>query len=151
MNKQEAIETIKSNYPTSNSYTMLKEALDIAIDTLQNFNDDSLEKKYEQQKKEHKELFDALIERNEEQEKINESQGNMICDLNKELLALQQENDEQKEIYVVQGRSGVLFSVTHNYDEAVNISKQISNGYEIGFWKNGDVIFVETVKGDRTE
>jgi hypothetical protein len=33
MNNQEAIEAIKANYPTSN-YTMLREALDMAIESL---------------------------------------------------------------------------------------------------------------------
>lgn len=34
MNKQEAIQAIKSNYPPSN-YTMLREALDLAIQALE--------------------------------------------------------------------------------------------------------------------
>lgn len=39
MNYKEAIEAIKSNYPTEN-YTVLREALDLAIEVLQDASDE---------------------------------------------------------------------------------------------------------------
>lgn len=57
----------------------------------------------------------------------------------------------QQEIYVVQGHSGVLFTVTHDCKEAFNYAEQTPNGCEVGTWKNGKIMFVETVEGVKHE
>lgn len=40
MKPREAIETIKKNYPTSNSYSMLREALDMAMEALEEMEEE---------------------------------------------------------------------------------------------------------------
>ncbi|MEK4006464.1 hypothetical protein [Paenibacillus sp. FSL H3-0333] len=68
----------------------------------------------------------------------------LICRLMAEVERQREKTKSKEEIYVVQGRSGIVFSATTNYDEAVKVKDGLneieSDRGIMSYWENNKCV-----------
>lgn len=68
----------------------------------------------------------------------------LICRLMNEVEKLREKIKSKEEVYVVQGRSGIVFSATTNYEEAAKVKNSLneieSDRGKMSYWKNNKCV-----------